>query len=88
MTQPSSHIKIGPWGGRGNNSFDIGQFALAITKVKLYTGEVVNGLEITYANGQTYLAGRRIRGSDEVCLHGQRYIYIYIYMNLQVIYCW
>ncbi|XP_074588919.1 protein GOS9-like [Curcuma longa] len=55
------NIKIGPWGGQGDYSFDIAPSATQITRVILHTGDAVEGLEISYADDRnevkTYLAG-------------------------------
>ncbi|KAG6530549.1 jacalin-related lectin 3-like [Zingiber officinale] len=55
------NIKIGPWGGLGAYSSDIGRPGTQITRVGLHTGDVVDSLEISYVDDRnevkTYKAG-------------------------------
>lgn len=70
-------VKVGPWGGNGGNVWDMGQ-ADHITKLRIYYGDNIVGLEITYilnGNSHTYKRGTTTGASKEV------YLYIYVYIN-------
>ncbi|KAG6516408.1 hypothetical protein ZIOFF_026867 [Zingiber officinale] len=75
---PPIKIKIGPWGGLGAGGFDVGQYVSHITKVKLYTGDVVDSLEISYVDDrnqfETYRTGGGGGGLHEFELESGEYI--------------
>ena len=71
-------VKVGPWGGNGGNVWDMGQ-ADHITKLRIYYGDNIVGLEITYilnGNSHTYKRGTTTGASKEVY-----HLYIYVYIN-------
>ncbi|CAL9770018.1 unnamed protein product [Musa acuminata subsp. burmannicoides] len=46
-------IKVGPWGGKGGSTWDTLVVTQDITHIKIYYGDVIDGLDITYVtNGK------------------------------------
>ncbi|CAL9058156.1 unnamed protein product [Musa banksii] len=64
-------VKEGPWGANAGNAFDTGRVD-RFTKVKIYQGDVIYGLEITFVvDGKTQppmLIGSKKRASQEITL--------------------
>ncbi|XP_064986839.1 mannose/glucose-specific lectin-like [Musa acuminata AAA Group] len=68
-------VKVGPWGGNGGNVWDMGQ-ADHITKLRIYYGDNIVGLEITYilnGNSHTYKRGTTTGASKEIILEEDEY---------------
>ncbi|CAL9058162.1 unnamed protein product [Musa banksii] len=68
-------VKVGPWGGNGGNAWDMGQ-ADHITKLRIYYGDNIVGLEITYilnGNSHTYKRGTTTGASKEIILEEDEY---------------
>ncbi|KAG6530541.1 horcolin-like [Zingiber officinale] len=57
------NIKIGAWGGSGEQRFDIGGSAFQITRVRLHAGIVVDSLEVSYVDDRNKVATSRAGGS-------------------------
>ncbi|THU53957.1 hypothetical protein C4D60_Mb10t19910 [Musa balbisiana] len=64
-------VKVGPWGANEGNAFDTGRVD-RFTKVKIYHGDVIYGLEITFVvGGKTQppmLIGSKKRASQKITL--------------------
>ncbi|CAD5184895.1 unnamed protein product, partial [Musa acuminata subsp. malaccensis] len=64
-------VKEGPWGANAGNAFDTGRVD-RFTKVKIYHGDVIYGLELTFVvGGKTQppmLIGTKKRASQEITL--------------------
>ncbi|CAL9197991.1 unnamed protein product [Musa hybrid cultivar] len=64
-------VKVGPSGANAGNAFDTGRVD-RFTKVKIYHGDVIYGLEITFVGGKTQppwkQKKKKKRASQEVCL--------------------
>ena len=62
-------VKEGPWGANAGNAFDTGRVD-RFTKVKIYHGDVIYGLELTFVVGgkpqPPMLIGTKKRASQEV----------------------
>uniref|UniRef100_A0A804KUH6 Jacalin-type lectin domain-containing protein n=2 Tax=Musa acuminata subsp. malaccensis TaxID=214687 RepID=A0A804KUH6_MUSAM len=61
-------VKEGPWGANAGNAFDTGRVD-RFTKVKIYHGDVIYGLELTFVVGgkpqPPMLIGTKKRASQE-----------------------
>ncbi|CAD5184891.1 salt stress-induced protein-like [Musa acuminata AAA Group] len=73
-------VKEGPWGANAGNEFDTGRVD-RFTKVKIYHGDVIYGLEITFVvDGKTQpplLIGSKKRASQKITLdEDERFISI------------
>uniref|UniRef100_A0A804KUH5 Jacalin-type lectin domain-containing protein n=1 Tax=Musa acuminata subsp. malaccensis TaxID=214687 RepID=A0A804KUH5_MUSAM len=62
-------VKEGPWGANAGNAFDTGRVD-RFTKVKIYHGDVIYGLELTFVVGgkpqPPMLIGTKKRASQEL----------------------
>ncbi|URE42107.1 Mannose glucose-specific lectin [Musa troglodytarum] len=68
-------VKVGPWGGNGGHAWDMGQ-ADRITKLKIYYGDNIVGLETTYilnGNSHTNKPGTTTGASKEIILEEDEY---------------
>ncbi|CAL9098761.1 unnamed protein product, partial [Musa textilis] len=68
-------VKVGPWGGNGGHAWDMGQ-ADRITKLKIYYGDNIVGLETTYilnGNSHTNKHGTTTGASKEIILEEDEY---------------
>ncbi|URE43547.1 Mannose glucose-specific lectin [Musa troglodytarum] len=67
-------VKVGPWGGNGGHAWDMGQ-ADRITKLKIYYGDNIVGLETTYIlNGNSHIKhGTTTGASKEIILEEDEY---------------
>ncbi|CAL9102953.1 unnamed protein product, partial [Musa textilis] len=69
--QMSKVVKVGTWGGNAGNKFDTGRVD-RFTKVKIYHGDVIYGLELTFVvGGKTQppmVIGEKKRASKEITL--------------------
>ncbi|URE49693.1 hypothetical protein MUK42_33324, partial [Musa troglodytarum] len=68
----SKVVKEGTWGGNAGNAFDTGRVD-RFTKVKIYHGDVIYGLEITFVVGgktqRPMVIGEKKRTSKEITLN-------------------
>ncbi|CAL9198003.1 unnamed protein product [Musa hybrid cultivar] len=68
-------VKVGPWGGNGGDAWNMGQ-ADHITKLRIYYGNNIVGLEITYilnGNPHTGKYGTTTGPSEEIILEEDEY---------------
>ncbi|CAL9120035.1 unnamed protein product [Musa acuminata var. zebrina] len=68
-------VKVGPWGGNGGDAWNMGQ-ADHITKLRIYYGDNIVGLEITYilnGNPHTGKYGTTTGPSEEIILEEDEY---------------
>ncbi|CAL9178108.1 unnamed protein product [Musa hybrid cultivar] len=68
-------VKVGPWGGNGGNVWDMGH-PDHITKLKIYYGDNIVGLETTYilnGNSHTDKRGTTTGASKEIILEEDEY---------------
>ncbi|XP_074566050.1 protein GOS9-like [Curcuma longa] len=72
-------LKVGPWGGSGVSAFDFGESDQVIKKVVVYSGDVVDSLEISYYTDkpnvfESYPVGGPGGGPNECPLSQGEYI--------------